>query len=133
LGFWTPHPPGYAFAADRPHAPSAVEDNIFWYEALTVLGALQWAVTLPTRFTRIAIFTDNLNTVQMFDTFRSREPYLDILLAACETLITYDVDLRVWHIPGEENVIADALSRRLFNVVAQYAPSLRITTFTPPR
>lgn len=133
LGYWSPLPPGFAFAADRPDAPTSVEDNIFWYEAITVLAALQWAVSLPQHFHRVAIFTDNLNTVQMFDTFRSKEPYLDILLAACETLVAHDVDLRVWHIPGEHNVIADALSRRLFSVVSQYAPNLHVSSFQPPR
>ena len=133
LGFWSPYHGGSGFVADRPSAPTAVEDNIFWYEALTVLAALDWAVSLPEHFARIAIFTDNLNTVQMFDSLRSREPYLDILLSACETLIAHKVDLRVWHIPGEQNIIADALSRQLFSVVAQYLPSLRISSFQPPR
>lgn len=133
LGFWSPLPPGYAFAANRPPAPRQVEDNIFWYEAITVLAALEWAVSLSTRPHRIAIFTDNLNTVQMFDSFRSHEPYTDILLSAVETLVAHNVDLRVWHIPGEQNTIADALSRQLFSVVHQYAPSLRISPFIPPR
>ncbi|KAI0084583.1 hypothetical protein BDY19DRAFT_868536, partial [Irpex rosettiformis] len=133
LGFWSPLAPSFAFAADRPVAPTSVEDNIFWFEALTILTALHCAITLPGTFARVAIFTDNLNTVQMFDSFRSREPYLDILLAACEILITHHVELHVWHIPGERNTIADALSRRLFAVVHQYAPTLSITSFEPPR
>ncbi|KAI0084235.1 hypothetical protein BDY19DRAFT_987572 [Irpex rosettiformis] len=133
LGFWSPRPPGFAFAADRPDAPLLVEDNIFWYEALTVLSALHWAVTLSPQPFRIAIFSDNLNTVQMFDSFRAKEPYLDILLSAVEILISQQVDLRVWHIPGERNTIADALSRQLFTTVAQYAPFLKICTFQPPQ
>lgn len=80
LGFWTPTlSPGYAFATNRPPAPRQVEDNMFWYEAITVLAALEWAVAKSPSFHRVAIFTDNLNTVQMFDSFRSREPYLNIL------------------------------------------------------
>lgn len=134
LGFWSPHGQGVAFASDRPDsAPSGVEDNIFWYEALTVLSALEWAVSLSPQPFRIAIFTDNLNTVQMFDSFRAKAPYVDILLAAVEILIHQDVDLRVWHIPGERNVIADALSRQLFSTVAQYASHLKVNTFQPPR
>ena len=118
----------------RQHAQSHhFEDNIFWYEALTVLSALEWAVSLSPQPFRIAIFTDNLNTVQMFDSFRAKAPYVDILLAAVEILIHQDVDLRVWHIPGERNVIADALSRQLFSTVAQYASHLKVNTFQPPR
>ena len=133
LGFWSPHEHGTAFACDRPDAPSDVEDNIFWYEALTVLAALEWAVSLSPQPFRVAIFTDNLTTVQMFDSFRAKIPYVDILLAAVEILIDHQVDLRVWHIPGERNIIADALSRQLFSIVAQYIPHLKVNTFQPPR
>ncbi|KAI0083139.1 hypothetical protein BDY19DRAFT_987963 [Irpex rosettiformis] len=94
---------GVGFIAD-------LEDNIFWYEAITVLSALQWSTTLP------------LPLSCMFDSF-----------SAVELLIASRIDLRVWHIPGEQNTIADALSRQLFSVIAQYAPFLRISSFTPPR
>ncbi|KAI0092911.1 hypothetical protein BDY19DRAFT_903634 [Irpex rosettiformis] len=130
--FWSAHDEGLGFMANRPVAPDAVEDNIFWYEALTVLSALRWSASLPERFSRVAIFTDNLNTVQMFDSFRSREPYTFILLAAIEILIEHHIDLCVWHIPGEQNIIADALSRQLLSVIAQYAPWLHISSFEPP-
>ncbi|KAI0082949.1 hypothetical protein BDY19DRAFT_216431 [Irpex rosettiformis] len=95
-----------------------------------------WAsslIVLQHRLRSKTISFDNLNTVQMFDSFRSRDPYSYILLAAVELLIASRLDLRVWHIPGEQNTIADALSRQLFSVITQYAPFLRISSFTPPR
>lgn len=131
LGFWCSHR-HVAFMADRPPAPTALEDHIFWYEALCVLAALEWAASLPSPPRRLAIYTDNLNTVQMFDSFRAREGYDDILLRACEILLETHIDLRVWHIPGVHNTIADALSRRLLSLVRQYRPDLAIYHFIPP-
>lgn len=131
LGYWCPLRQ-QAFMADRPPAPVALEDHIFWYEALCVLGALEWAASLPRPPQRLAIYTDNLNTVQMFDSFRASEGYDDILLRACEILLLHQIDLRVWHIPGAQNTIADALSRHLLQIVQQYRPDLVIYSFEPP-
>ncbi|THH27792.1 hypothetical protein EUX98_g6401 [Antrodiella citrinella] len=119
MGFWCPQRL-QGFAADNPPCPSSVpaESNIFWYEALTVLSALQWAAELPVPPKRLAIFTDNLNTVQMFDSFRAMAGYNDILLSACTLLIKHHIDLRVWHIPGVSNTVADALSHRLIQARA---------------
>lgn len=105
LGFWCPKPL-QAFAANKPEAPTGVEDNIFWYEALTVLSALEWVTRQAHKPWRVLIYTDNLNTVQIFESLRANGAYLDILLRAIDILIDCKVDLRVGHIPGEHNYIA---------------------------
>ncbi len=133
MAFWIPAL-SCAFAADCPPTTPGLEDNIFWFEALTVLAALEWAVehiSPPPR--RLAIYTDNLNTVQMFDSHRALPGFDELLLRACDLLIATNIDLRVWHIPGHHNTVADALSRGLFTVARQYAPDLAISTFIPPR
>lgn len=132
LGFWCPQR-GQAFLAEKPVAPPGLEDHIFWFEALCVLGALEWAASLASPPQRLAIYTDNLNTVQMFESLRALPGYDDILLSACQTLLSTQINLRVWHIPGAQNTIADALSRHLLHLVRQYRPDLAIYTFTPPR
>ena len=110
-----------------------VDDTIFWFEALTVLSALEWIASSSLCVKRVVIFTDNLNTVQMFDSLRSHPPYDLILLHAISLLISHSIDLRVWHIPGSQNFIADALSRGLFSLAHQHLPGLIISTFQPPR
>lgn len=130
LAFWVPSM-NLGFVSSLPPAPPCA-DTIFWYEALTVLSALSWAATRNERPSRLLIHTDNLNTVQIFDSFIADEGYNDILLSACRILMDTDIDLRVFHIPGDQNVIADALSRHLFHVVRQYTPNLSIQTFQPP-
>lgn len=133
MGFWCPTR-NVGFAAELPPVPaSSLEDSIFWFEALTVLAALQWAASLRSPPSRLAIYTDNLNTVQMFDSLRASAPYNWILRSACEALITSGIDLRVWHIPGRDNIVADALSRQLLDVVFQRAPYLSIYPLIPPR
>jgi hypothetical protein len=70
LAFWSPtHSQGYV--ADKPQAPRDA-DHIFWFEALTVISALHWATQLPSPPHHLAIFTDSLNTVQLFDSL----PYI---------------------------------------------------------
>ncbi|KAL6306579.1 hypothetical protein BKA93DRAFT_729275, partial [Sparassis latifolia] len=80
---------------------------------------------------RVAIFTDNLNTVQIFDSFRGCSGFEDLLLHACGLLIANNTDLRVWHIISTDNVVADALSCQLFDVALQSVPSLQIHFFIP--
>ncbi|CDO77126.1 hypothetical protein BN946_scf184657.g1 [Trametes cinnabarina] len=133
MAFWIPAL-SLAFVSDCPGAPVGLEDNIFWFEVLTVLAALEWVhehlSPLPTR---LAIYTDNLNTVQMFDSFRAIRCFDELLLSACELLIASNIDLCVWHIVGQHNTVADALSRGLFHVARQYAPHLAISSFIPPQ
>ncbi|KAF8995140.1 hypothetical protein BDZ89DRAFT_1106147 [Hymenopellis radicata] len=60
--------------------------HIFFWEALCVLGALVWYEQCPARLT---IFTDNTNTVNIFDTLRALPDYNPILKAAVD--ISYSV------------------------------------------
>ncbi|TFY77497.1 hypothetical protein EWM64_g6514 [Hericium alpestre] len=131
LAFWSPaHHRG--FLSELPTAPSNA-DTIFWYEALTVVSALDWACSLSPTPQRVAIFSDSLNTVQMFNSMRARPSYNELLLFTCRKLLLHHVDLRVFHIAGEVNIIADTLSRNLLHVALQYEADLDIHLFQPPR
>ncbi|THH16009.1 hypothetical protein EUX98_g9370 [Antrodiella citrinella] len=94
MGFWSPQR-DCGFCCDCPPIPDDVPaECIFWFEALTVLAALEWAATLQPRPLRLAIFSDNMNTVQIFDSFRAISGYNNILISACNILIDSDIDLR---------------------------------------
>jgi hypothetical protein len=82
---------------------------------------------------RIAIYTDNSNTVDLFNTLHAQPLYNPLLITAVNLLLDHGVDLRVFHIPRQDNIVADALSRFRFDTVALYAPSLQIFKFQPPR
>ncbi|KIP09310.1 hypothetical protein PHLGIDRAFT_58459, partial [Phlebiopsis gigantea 11061_1 CR5-6] len=110
MGFWCPRM-NVGFAAPKPPAPSSVEDNIFWYEALTVAAAIAWAASLRRPPQRLAVFTDNLNSVQMFTSFKALPVYNDILRFVAGIMTSQHIDVRVWHVPGVDNPVADSLSR----------------------
>ncbi|TFY81466.1 hypothetical protein EWM64_g2543 [Hericium alpestre] len=131
LAFWSPsHNRG--FVSERPPSPSDA-DTIFWYEALTVVSALEWVCSLQHKPRCLAIFSDSLNTIQMFNSLRARPSYNDLLLFTCHNLLLHQIDLHIFHIAGDLNIIANALSHNLFDVVSQYKPDLDVCLFTPPR
>lgn len=75
-----------------------------------------------------------MNTVQIFNSLSmSGGPYNDILLLAARIIIDSGIDLRVFHIPGESNGVADALSRGLLDIARQRRPDIRIHALKPPR
>jgi hypothetical protein len=54
-------------------------------------------------------------------------------LTAVDLALDNHVEFRVFHIPGEDNIVFDALSRFRFDTLAIFAPLLRILQFQPPR
>jgi len=132
MAFWCPaRNVGFQHALTADSAPH----GIFYYEALAVVSALHWAVfNTPLRpRLRIAIYSDNSNTVDMFNTLHAQPLYNRLLITAVDLLLDFDVELRVFHIAGEDNVVADALSRFRFDIIAMYSPLLRVLQFQPPQ
>jgi hypothetical protein len=132
LGFWFPAGNvGFQHVIDS----AAPSPGIFYYEALTVVSALHWAVfntSLPPG-SRVAIYTDNTNTVDMFNTLRAQPTYNCLVTTAVDLALDHHVIFRVFHIPGGDNIVSDALSRSQFNVLAVFVPLLRILQFQPPQ
>jgi hypothetical protein len=132
MGFWCPSCNiGFVHSFDA----SQASPGIFYFEALTVISALHWALhNMSMRpNTHVAIYTDNSNTVDMFNTLRAQPPYNLLLTTTVDLILQHDIQLRVFHISGDDNLIADALSCCRFDVVAAHAPWLAIYLFPPPR
>jgi hypothetical protein len=88
LGFWCPFL-WKGYVSGCPPLPDDLPDGrTFWYEALTVVSALHHAVSTASPPSRLLIFTDNLNTVQIFESLRAHGPYNTLLLFAIELLLT---------------------------------------------
>ena len=129
LAFWSPNLlQGFQCANDpNPH-------NIFFLEAYAVLSAVHHVVHNIFPLPRcLLVYTDSSNTVDLFNTLHASPDYNPILITTVDLLLSSDISLRVLHVPGHDNVIADALScfenARAFSA----APTLSITTFLPPQ
>ena len=113
--------------------PDALLNTIFFYEALCVISAILWASELLHVPRRLLVFTDSLNTVEMFNSLRSTDSYTELLLFAMCILLTLTlITLCVFHIPGTDNFIADALSCQLLATAASYLLGLQVHLFQPP-
>ncbi|KAF9242255.1 hypothetical protein BU15DRAFT_72791 [Melanogaster broomeanus] len=107
MAFWFPSTNlGYqAFIQDsEPH------DSIFFYEALTVCGTILVAVMQLSPGSRLAVFTNNLNTMQLFNSLAALPSMNWMVIQAINTLLDHDIDFWVFHVPGAYNVVADHLS-----------------------
>ena len=104
--------------------------HIFYYEALAVTCAiLDEHHHLP----KIILHSDNQNTVDIWHSLKATAPYNQLLILAIDGLISSGTDVRVLHIPGTSNTVADALSRFNNELALCLAPDLQISTFQPPR
>ncbi|KAF7334109.1 RNase H domain-containing protein [Mycena venus] len=110
MGLWIPELLR-GFFSPVPGDPPA--NTIFFFEALCHIGA-----TL-----------DNQNTVDIFSSLCATPNYNDLLRTAVDDLIEPNVDVRVLHIKGEDNYIADAISRQHFDNAIERAPGLSKPTF----
>ena len=54
--------------------------SIFYYEALCIMSAIAWAVQLKDFPSRLLIFTDSMNTVEMFHSLSAQSGYIYLLL-----------------------------------------------------
>lgn len=132
LGFWSPaHLLG--FMSPLNHDDPMTSSDIFYNEALCVVSALYWCTSLGLPPRRVAIHTDSLNTVQIFHTLKATRDYNPLLFFAIELLLLHKLDLRVLHVPGVSNTVADALSRLLPDTAKSLVPGLSVRYFTPPR
>jgi len=81
----------------------------------------------------VVIYTDNLNSIQIFNSLSCLPAYNHLLHRSVDILLANDLQLRVLHIPGDDNVIADALSQCRFSSALNIIPELHISPFQPPR
>jgi hypothetical protein len=85
-------------------------DDIFFHEALCVGSAIWDGVTRLPLGGRLAVFTDSLNTIYLFNSLSGDPGYNQLLHDVVEVIMAFGIDFRVFHISGERNVVADHLS-----------------------
>lgn len=129
MGFWYPDLKVGYYAPTPVDVPS---EHIFYFESLCVLSALVNAQSQAPPGSKIVIYTDNSNTVDIFRSLRALPAYNHLLRDAVDIIVQHDYSLRVLHVSGDDNIVADALSRVQFSVALQHEPLLRLYSFNPP-
>ncbi|KAJ8463026.1 hypothetical protein ONZ51_g10517 [Trametes cubensis] len=122
------------FHCDLP--TDAPAGTIFFFEALAVCAAIHqvrvWK-KVGRSVHRLAVLSDNTNTVAIFNSLRATPPYNPILKSAVDVMIECNLDVRVEHIPGIQNVVADALSRGKLQLARELVPGIDLLPLVPPR
>ena len=99
---------------------------IYHWESLAIACAVDIVLNGETQQTHLVVFSDNTNSVNSFHSLRG-PPYNNRLLRhSADLLITQDHQLQVIYIPGDLNVIADALSRHEFSKARNLSPGIFI-------
>ena len=111
----------------------APKDTIFYFEALAVVSVVDAVTRLAVVPSRLLVYSDNTNTVDIFHSLRSLPAYNDLLKFTVSLLIKHDISLRVVHVPGVDNSVADSLSRFENTKAVAECPGLSISSFQPPR
>ena len=132
MGFWVPSQ-NQVFQAPGQEIFAEMGGSIFYLEALCVCSAILHGVTLLPPDGRLAVFTDNLNTVQLFNSLAALPLMNWMLMAVVDAVLHHRIDFRVSHLPGEANVVADLVSRQQNSEVRRILPSVTIAQFQPPR
>ena len=105
--------------------------TIFFYEAATVTACIIHKLDHPRP--RLAVHSDSRNSVDIWNSLKASKGYNDLLRTAIDSMIYNSLDVRVLHVPGSENLIADALSRGNNSFARHLVPNLTVRTFQPPR
>ena len=132
LSFWYP---GLSarFYSSIPEDPP--KDSIFYFEALSVLSAILHSTIFGFPINKLIIYMDNLNKVQMFNSFSALPAYNEILKTTVDHLLSdlnNPIQLCVIHVSGDDNTVADALSCGLLHTIVDNVPNIAISPFSPP-
>ncbi|KIL70715.1 hypothetical protein M378DRAFT_155654 [Amanita muscaria Koide BX008] len=118
-----------AFCAAAPELDPA--GKLFYLDALCIC----WAIHIAHRrhlSGNIVIFTSTENTVALFNRLYSPIPlYNPILISAVDVLVLRQFRIQVLTVPGDKNIIADAVSRSGFAFVNEHFPDVRINHDEP--
>ncbi|KAG2058580.1 hypothetical protein BDR06DRAFT_875932 [Suillus hirtellus] len=106
---------------------------VFFFEALAVCYTIHTITNMDDTLAKLPIYTDNPNTMSMFNSLWARPVYNSLLLSAVDILITYNVNLWMEHIPDQQNIIADALSWFHNKLMKDLVPLVQIFNCEPPQ
>jgi hypothetical protein len=125
-----------AYHAPLPQNPTS--NTIFYFEALAVCAAINhaadvWSCDFTPKLDHLLVHTDSMNTVNMYNTLHAQPSHNQLLISSINAQFRSSLNVCAYHVPGKQNIIADAISRQNFKLAIQLIPNLTILPFTPPR
>ncbi|KIK75671.1 hypothetical protein PAXRUDRAFT_172093 [Paxillus rubicundulus Ve08.2h10] len=130
MGFWFP---ASNIAFQGPHGDPEPSGSIFYYKVLTICTAILKACTHVLHCGQLAIFTNNLNTVQLFNSLMALPSMNWMVILAVDSLMTCNIYWQVFHISGVHNVVANCISHLKNCEAIQASLGLTIQPFQPPQ
>ncbi|ORY74519.1 hypothetical protein BCR35DRAFT_258784, partial [Leucosporidium creatinivorum] len=128
LGFFVSSKLGYSLHFF--HRSTLALGDIQFIEGIAVAAAIAWTLNARPAVKRILVRTDSAPVVYAFDSGSGSSALKDLVWATYAKLKEKGVDLRVKHLPGVQNTIADDLSRLPLARLRRLYPKL--SSFTPP-
>ena len=110
----------------------APKDSIFYFKALAVVSVVDTVTWLADVPSKLLTYSDNTNTVDIFHSLHSLPAYNELLKFTISLLIKHGISLRVVHVSGIDNSVADSLSRFENTRAIAECPGLSISSFQPP-
>jgi hypothetical protein len=104
--------------------------DIFYAETLGIICAIDFAIAR--RWRRLLVLTDSMDAVHLFSSHAPNDLLRPLFKHAILAMTRAGLDVKVQHIPGKSNVVADAASRGLLDTARQYAPHAAFYKFYPP-
>lgn len=129
IGMWSLELQTGLYATIHNRTPTS---KIFYYEAFVVVCIIHWATQQLTVPQRITIFSDNSNTMDIFNSMKAHGQFNDLLKYAMDLIMTHNIDIWVLHIAGTQNIIADHLSQGRLSSVQDIDDSLVLLSYQPP-
>lgn len=98
--------------------------NIFWAECVAIVVAIKKGI--ESKAHQIFIYTDSYLCFNLFSSHNPNSILRPVFRHIIKRMFEASVDVKVFHISGDSNTIADALGQGLFEKVSCFDPS---TTF----
>lgn len=112
--------------------------EIFLNKMMAILCALVWFAMHPDHCgfaqPRLLIHSDNMSLVDTWNLLRTKHKFVNcLLLRSIQVVLNSAFVPRVIHIAGEQNVMADLLSRGMFADALLRCPGMQLMEMSPPQ
>lgn len=124
LGIWLPN----SMEGFHTSLPLPARD-IFWAELAAASHGILMGIERAA--TKILVCSDSSNVCDLFLSHRPSKKVSDLLSVLISKIISSKIDVRIAHIPGKKNILADALSRGMLSKVSEALPGATVLPFTP--